>query len=133
MTNSIDATNSNDQNDVRDAMRSYWQQYSVQGTVEEMMLDDAASFIDQHERPEILSMLPDFHSKRVLELGAGIGRFTGALADSASHVVAVDFMQTNVDVNKRQNAHRTNVDVLCEDVTKLQLEAHSFDLIFSNW
>jgi 2-polyprenyl-3-methyl-5-hydroxy-6-metoxy-1,4-benzoquinol methylase len=35
---------------------------------------------------------------RVLELGAGIGRFTGLLANhGAAHVHAVDFMQNLID------------------------------------
>jgi SAM-dependent methyltransferase len=48
--------------------------------------------------------------KRVLELGAGIGRFTGELAPSAAHVTAVDFMPHLIEENARINAHFKNVD-----------------------
>jgi ubiquinone/menaquinone biosynthesis C-methylase UbiE len=42
---------------------------------------------------QILSLLPSFQGKDVIELGAGIGRFTGELAKSAGHVLAMDFME----------------------------------------
>lgn len=42
---------------------------------------------------QILSLLPPFKGKDVIELGAGIGRFTGELAKSAGHVIAMDFME----------------------------------------
>jgi 16S rRNA A1518/A1519 N6-dimethyltransferase RsmA/KsgA/DIM1 with predicted DNA glycosylase/AP lyase activity len=41
---------------------------------------------------QILSLLPPFNGKSIIELGAGIGRFTGELAKTAGHVLAMDFM-----------------------------------------
>jgi phosphoethanolamine N-methyltransferase len=41
---------------------------------------------------QVLRMLGSVKGCRVLELGAGIGRFTGELAATAEHVLAVDFM-----------------------------------------
>lgn len=38
-------------------------------------------------------MLPPYEGKSVLELGAGIGRFTGELAKEAGHVLALDFIE----------------------------------------
>jgi phosphoethanolamine N-methyltransferase len=43
---------------------------------------------------QVLSILPSFEGKSVLELGAGIGRFTGELAKEAGHVVALDFIDS---------------------------------------
>lgn len=43
---------------------------------------------------QILSLLPPLHGKSVLELGAGIGRFTGELAKDAGQVIAVDFIDS---------------------------------------
>jgi phosphoethanolamine N-methyltransferase len=69
-----------------------------------------------------------------LELGAGIGRFTGLLADrGARSIVAVDFMQKFVDKNRELNGHRANCSFLQADVTQLELPARSYDMIFSNW
>jgi ubiquinone/menaquinone biosynthesis C-methylase UbiE len=43
---------------------------------------------------QILSSLPSYEGKSVLELGAGIGRFTGELAKTAGHVIAMDFIES---------------------------------------
>lgn len=51
-------------------------------------------------------MLGSVKGKRVVELGAGIGRFTGALASAgAANVLAVDFMEHLVAENRRANGH----------------------------
>lgn len=43
---------------------------------------------------QILSLLPPFQGKTVLELGAGIGRFTSELAKEADQLIAVDFIDS---------------------------------------
>ena len=51
-------------------------------------------------------MLGPVAGKRVVELGAGIGRFTGALAAAgAASVLAVDFMEHLIAENRRVNGH----------------------------
>uniref|UniRef100_V9KTI7 phosphoethanolamine N-methyltransferase n=1 Tax=Callorhinchus milii TaxID=7868 RepID=V9KTI7_CALMI len=114
-------------------MLDYWKQHSQEATVEEMMLDSCAKIIAREERPEILSMLPDVDGRDVLELGAGIGRFTGQLSKIARHVTAVDFMEKFIQKNRESNGFRGNVTFLHADITALALPPHSFDLIFSNW
>lgn len=37
-------------------------------------------------------MLPPYEGKSVIELGAGIGRFTGELAQKAGQLIAMDFI-----------------------------------------
>eukprot|EP00850_Spirogloea_muscicola_P005479 SM000025S08374 [mRNA] locus=s25:347564:350928:- [translate_table: standard] len=100
-----------------------------------MMLDSQAAKLDQLDRPEILAMLPSLVGKRVLELGAGIGRFTSSLATAAAQVTAVDFMANAIAKNKELNGHHKNVTFRCADVTshKLQFREGSVDMIFSNW
>lgn len=39
-------------------------------------------------------MLPPYEGKSVLELGAGIGRFTGDLAQKAGQLIALDFIES---------------------------------------
>lgn len=46
--------------------------------------------------PQVLSLLPNYDGKAVLELGAGIGRFTGELALKAGHVIALDFIENAI-------------------------------------
>ena len=52
-------------------------------------------------------MLGSVEEKRIIELGAGIGRFTGALAATARSVTAVDFMEHLIKENERVNSHRS--------------------------
>jgi phosphoethanolamine N-methyltransferase len=59
--------------ETREVMSSYWAEHSKKQSIEEMMLDEDACKITQHEHPEVMSLLPDLKGKTVLELGAGIG------------------------------------------------------------
>ncbi len=71
---------------------------------------------------------------QVLELGAGIGRFTGTLAASAESVTAVEFMDSFIKVNEETNgATYSNIKFICADVTTLDFPDGSFDFVFSNW
>ncbi|XP_006655550.1 LOW QUALITY PROTEIN: phosphoethanolamine N-methyltransferase 1-like [Oryza brachyantha] len=119
----------------RKAQRSYWEEHSKALTVEAMMLDSRAADLDKEERPEILSVLPSYKGKSVLELGAGIGRFTGELAKEAGHVLALDFIESVIKKNENTNGHHKNITFMCADVTSadLKIEDNSIDLIFSNW
>uniref|UniRef100_A0A8C7TCC4 phosphoethanolamine N-methyltransferase n=1 Tax=Oncorhynchus mykiss TaxID=8022 RepID=A0A8C7TCC4_ONCMY len=114
-------------------MTEFWKEHSRQATVEEMMLDSHAQELTLHELPEILSLLPSLSGQRVLELGAGIGRYTSHLLTQASHVTAVDFMESFVEKNRQDNSHHGNASFLQADVTKLDFPKNSFDIIFSNW
>ncbi|XP_057950513.1 phosphomethylethanolamine N-methyltransferase-like [Malania oleifera] len=119
----------------RVVQKSYWVEHSVDLTVEAMMLDSKASDLDKEERPEVLSLLPPYEGKSILELGAGIGRFTGELAQKASQVLALDFIESVIKKNESINGHYKNVKFMCADVTSpdLNFSAESMDLIFSNW
>ena len=58
---------------VREAMTDFWEEHSQDASLEEMMLDTNAAELTKHELPEILSYLPSWEGKDVVELGAGIG------------------------------------------------------------
>ncbi|KDP23923.1 hypothetical protein JCGZ_27083 [Jatropha curcas] len=119
----------------REIQKNYWIENSDGLTVEAMMLDSNASLLDKEERPEVLSMLPPYEGKSVLEFGAGIGRFTGEIAQNAGQLVAVDFIDNVIKKNERINGHHKNVKFICADVTSedLKFSEESVDLIFSNW
>lgn len=81
-----------------------------------------------------MSLLGSVKGKRVLELGAGIGRFTGELCRAgAAHVIALDFMAASIEENRRLNGHNQNVEFRVGDVTELDLPEGSCDVIFTNW
>ncbi|KAJ8427415.1 hypothetical protein Cgig2_000609 [Carnegiea gigantea] len=119
----------------REVQKKYWLEHSADLTVEAMMLDSKASDLDKEERPEVLSLLPPYEGKSVLELGAGIGRFTGELAKKAGQVLALDFIESVIKKNESINGHHKNVKFMCADVTSpsLNISPNSIDLIFSNW
>jgi len=119
----------------REVQRHYWLEHTPdKPTVETMMLDSKAGEIDKLERPEVLGLLGSVKGKRVLELGAGIGRFTGELcAAGASHVIALDFMEASIIENRRLNGHYQNCEFRVGDVTELDLPEGSCDVIFTNW
>jgi phosphoethanolamine N-methyltransferase len=71
--------------------------------------------------------------KSVLELGSGIGRFSSSLAEKASSVIAVDFVEASCKINRDSNSRYENLEVICEDALKLSFPANSFDIVFSNW
>lgn len=54
-------------------MLEYWNKHSKDCSIQEMMLDTNAETISDQELPEILSVLPSYSGKEILELGAGIG------------------------------------------------------------
>lgn len=119
--------------EVRCNMTEFWKMHSKNATLEEMMLDSHARELTELELPEILSMLPNLENCQVLELGAGIGRYTRHLLTRAQHVTAVDFMENFVERNRQDNGHHSNVTFLQADVTKLEIPNNSVDFIFSNW
>ena len=104
---------------VRCVMQDYWKQHSASGSIEEMMLDNNASVIEGEEREEILSMLPDVRDERVLELAAGVGRFTAELCQHAKAVTAVDFVQKFSDMNQEANSGHGNLRCICADVLQV--------------
>ncbi|RWW17220.1 hypothetical protein GW17_00018861 [Ensete ventricosum] len=107
----------------REVQKIYWIEHSKELTVEAMMLDSHASELDKIERPEVLSLLPPFEGKSVLELGAGIGRFTGELAKEAGHVLALDFIESVIEkVSWAIIFHQEYVETTKEFVAKLDLK-----------
>ncbi|GAU12796.1 hypothetical protein TSUD_72820 [Trifolium subterraneum] len=121
--------------DERELQKSYWIQHCADLSVEAMMLDSKASDLDKEERPEVLSLLPAYEGKSVIELGAGIGRFTGELAQKSGQLLAVDFIESAIKKNESVNGHYKNVKFLCADVTSpnMHVPEGSVDVIFSNW
>lgn len=82
---------------------------------------------------QVLGMLGSVKGKRVMELGAGIGRFTGDLGAQAKSVLALDFMQRLIEENERQHGHMGNITFTAGDACELEAEPESFDVVFTNW
>ena len=54
-------------------MSEFWKVHSKNANLDEMMLDSNAEKLNKFEMNEILTMIPDYSGKNLLELGAGIG------------------------------------------------------------
>lgn len=102
-------------------------------TVAGMLLVDESDSLDEAERADILAQLPPLEGMEILELGAGIGRYTSYFAQVARHVTAVDFVKTFLDQNQKATARFNNVSYYCTDVMDLEFEPESLDFIFINW
>ncbi|HSX26388.1 MAG TPA: methyltransferase domain-containing protein [Chlamydiales bacterium] len=112
-------------------MAKFW--LSKNPTLQSMCLNRHAETIDALERPEILHHLPSFANSTVLDLGAGIGRFTGEFAKSARKVIALDFSPHFLEANQQAHICFSNIEYLCSDATRAKFPPHSFDLIFISW
>ena len=72
---------------------------------------------------QILSLLPSYKGKSVLELGAGIGRFTGDLAKEAGHILALDFIES---VIKKVDFYSLEFSCMAADICKPMPSSISF-------
>jgi phosphoethanolamine N-methyltransferase len=97
---------------------------------------------NKQELNEITSYIPlDFiKSKRVIDIGAGIGRYTHHFASlKPTKVTAVDFVEEFIKKNEElamSNNHISKdvvLEFLVSDVRNLKYQTNTFDLIFSNW
>lgn len=110
----------------------FWQ--GKPATIASMLLQEKETVtLSQTEVVEILNQLPSLNGMEVLELGAGIGRYTSHFAQVARHVTAVDFVENFLDQNRKALAHLKNITYYCTDIMDLEFEAESFDFVFMNW
>ncbi|KAE8709660.1 Phosphoethanolamine N-methyltransferase 1 [Hibiscus syriacus] len=116
-------------NGERAVQKNYWMENSID-SVEDVKVGD----IDKEDKLEVLSLLPPYEGKSVLELGAGTGRFTGDLAQKADQVTALDFVEDLINKNESINGHYKNIKFLSADATSpdLDISEGSMDLIISN-
>lgn len=101
--------------------------------LEYMLLYYDAEMLDRQERPEILSYLPPLEGMDTLDLGAGIGRFTGEFAKKCRSVEALDFAPLLLKENEKKNRRFTNIRYQCKDALDADFEPASFDLVFISW
>lgn len=97
------------------------------------MLNKNADELEEHDRADILASLPDFTDKDVVDIGAGIGRFTTIFSRTARHVTSTDFIESFIEKNKERNAAAKNIKYVVSDAAHLHLPKRSIDLVFTNW
>jgi len=114
----------------REAVSTYWA--SKSSHITSMLLKKNAAVIDALEKPEILQLLPSFEGKSVLDLGAGIGRFTTEFAKLAKKVAAVDLCPHFIETNQEANGSHKNIEWICADALDVRFAPEQFDLVFTN-
>ena len=110
---------------------AFWEEQEA--NIPGILLNPEGMEFDEAESAEIVSYLPDIADQRILDLAAGIGRFTSHFAGVAEHVVAVDFVEQFIEGNKKRNATFSNITYHAQNAMDASFETESFDLIFINW
>ena len=82
---------------------------------------------------EIINYFPNIEGQQILELAAGIGRFTKPLAAVAEHIVVVDFVEKFIAKNKENNCKFNNITYHVSNAMDINFERESFDFVLSNW
>ncbi len=117
----------------RSRARDFWRQAAAPSLGSELTDNPELSALNEAEQAEVLGLLPPLSGRRVLELGAGTGRYTRLFARQAESVLAVDLSPQSVRINRQRLAGFDNVVVEAGDVTELDLGREQFDLVFINW
>ncbi|KZC95024.1 bifunctional demethylmenaquinone methyltransferase/2-methoxy-6-polyprenyl-1,4-benzoquinol methylase UbiE [Clavibacter tessellarius] len=67
--------------------------------------------------------------ERILDLAAGTGTSSAALAASGAHVVAADFSEGMLEVGRRRHAGNPRIEFVHADATGLPFDDDSFDAV----
>ncbi|TFB86102.1 MULTISPECIES: bifunctional demethylmenaquinone methyltransferase/2-methoxy-6-polyprenyl-1,4-benzoquinol methylase UbiE [Cryobacterium] len=67
--------------------------------------------------------------ERILDIAAGTGTSSAALAHSGAHVVAADFSAGMIEVGKTRHAHNPNIEFVQADATVLPFKDNEFDAV----
>ncbi|QVL56211.1 MAG: methyltransferase domain-containing protein [Simkaniaceae bacterium] len=116
---------------MNDNIYNFWKKTSP--SPDGMTLVSHTETFDQQEREEIIGFLPSFENQNVLELASGIGRFTGKLAEKATHVTSVDFAPHLIEKTRETHKQFSNITFKLSNVMDLSFQEDTFDLIFINW
>ncbi|OHA26147.1 MAG: hypothetical protein A3D52_00490 [Candidatus Taylorbacteria bacterium RIFCSPHIGHO2_02_FULL_44_36] len=84
------------------------------------------------EQDELLRQrLQPFKTKKVLEIGCGIGRLTEFLADNFNEVFGIDISEEMIEHGKKRLANKNNVRLAATDGLTFPFPDSNFDLVFS--
>jgi ubiquinone/menaquinone biosynthesis C-methylase UbiE len=92
---------------------------------------EGSKFVDHKEREMILKIIKKFNLKgqaRILDVGAGGGRFSKEFDSLGFHVTALDISKKACEDLKRKFSR---IEVINGDIEKVKLSSENFDLIFS--
>jgi ubiquinone/menaquinone biosynthesis C-methylase UbiE len=118
---------------IREELKTFWDGYSQITDERSMMLNEHAALLKDLDCKDIIRSLPDTTNMDVVDIGAGIGRFTSQFSLNARSVLAVDFIESFLEKNKERHAEFANVKFEVNDAVHLKLPKQSVDFVFTNW
>lgn len=79
----------------------------------------------------LFSILPNVHGKKILEVGAGTGRDSFAIAKSGANVFVIDYADAAIEIIKKlNNENEAKVTATQGDAFALPFPENSFDVVF---
>ena len=94
-------------------------------------LSGTGQYVDKTQKEIVASMLGDISGKKILEIGAGTGRFSLLLAEMGGEVTALDISQEMLDIvkGKAEKANLLNkIKVVQSDASeKIPFSSDTFD------
>ena len=82
-----------------------------------------------HIRQNIVGTVAIDKNTRVLEIGAGCGAVTGALADRAKSVTCIELSKKRSTINAYRNKNRDNIEILVGNFQDIEKELGEYDCI----
>ena len=92
--------------------------------------DQQKGYLDSFEQEYILSLLPDVHNKKILDVGAGTGRISISLSELGAKVIALDISAEMLKALKRKKSTITTVH---SDAESLPFEQNIFDCVVATF
>ena len=84
------------------------------------------------EIPALLSMMPDLHGKKILDLGCGFGEHCKFFVDyGAQRVVGIDISEKMLEVARRENSH-PKIEYIHMPIEEISSLSESFDVVVSS-
>lgn len=81
---------------------------------------------------ELKKLLPDFHGKRVLDLGCGFGwHCRYAMENGAKSVVGIDISKKMLDIAREKTAS-AEIEYCCMPLEDINFDKDSFDIVISS-
>ncbi len=108
-----------------------WNEYAKHGDLRSVIdpadnLGYKNAYINLLQHKLLSTQMGSLKGKRVLDLGCGIGRFSGFLQSKGAIVTGVDSCQDMLKFN-------ITCTTVCSPITKLPFKDGSFDIILSVW
>jgi ubiquinone/menaquinone biosynthesis C-methylase UbiE len=118
-----------------DSQKYYSKQDVAQNYDSERFLTPGGKMFDNFEKSVVLSHLPsESIGVKVLDAGAGSGRFTIEIAKKGFNVISCDYSEAMLEIisSKLQNLHLENQVILSkQDITQMTFRDNEFDYICS--